>query len=172
VTASAFTLARVRLWRWLAVTALVFGVLWTIPGHRRLPRGLAHPTRFHVVAVRPAPPLLIVSGFLFGPDATAGEIDSGVVGGARRLSPGVALFVVAAGIDPLALMTYVALVAATIGFRGALRPNGRGAGGGAADHVGIRPMGARAQPPNAHPALEPTAGCGAGTGARPVRLAP
>ena len=32
VTAAAFALARARLWRWLAITAIVFGVLWTLPG--------------------------------------------------------------------------------------------------------------------------------------------
>ena len=32
VTAAAFALARMRLWRWLAITAVVFGLLWTLPG--------------------------------------------------------------------------------------------------------------------------------------------
>jgi uncharacterized membrane protein len=32
VTAASFALARARLWRWLAVTAVVASVLWTLPG--------------------------------------------------------------------------------------------------------------------------------------------
>ena len=32
VTAAAFALARVRLWPWLAVAAIVLGALWTVPG--------------------------------------------------------------------------------------------------------------------------------------------
>jgi uncharacterized membrane protein len=32
VTAAAFVLARARMWRWLAVTAIVFGVMWIVPG--------------------------------------------------------------------------------------------------------------------------------------------
>src|SRR4051812_7686120 len=32
VTAAAFALARFRMWRWLAITAIVFSTLWTLPG--------------------------------------------------------------------------------------------------------------------------------------------
>ena len=32
VNAAAFTLARMRLWRWLAITAVVLGALWALPG--------------------------------------------------------------------------------------------------------------------------------------------
>src|SRR4029078_1517100 len=32
VTAAAFGLARMRLWRWLAVTAVVLNALWILPG--------------------------------------------------------------------------------------------------------------------------------------------
>ena len=32
VSAAAFGLARMRLWRWLALTAIVFGTLWMLPG--------------------------------------------------------------------------------------------------------------------------------------------
>src|SRR5262249_6510114 len=32
VTAAAFALARARLWRWLVITAIVCGVLWSLPG--------------------------------------------------------------------------------------------------------------------------------------------
>ena len=32
VTAAAFMLARARMWRWLAITAIAFGLFWTLPG--------------------------------------------------------------------------------------------------------------------------------------------
>ena len=32
VTAASFALARARLWRWLAITAVAFGTLWMFPG--------------------------------------------------------------------------------------------------------------------------------------------
>ena len=32
VNAAAFALARFRLWRWLAIAAVVLGALWTLPG--------------------------------------------------------------------------------------------------------------------------------------------
>ena len=32
VNAAAFALARARMWRWLAIVAVVFGLLWTLPG--------------------------------------------------------------------------------------------------------------------------------------------
>src|SRR5262249_44327061 len=32
VTGAAFALARARLWRWLAITAVIFALLWTFPG--------------------------------------------------------------------------------------------------------------------------------------------
>src|SRR5262249_61776309 len=32
VTAAAFALARVRMWRWLAITAVAFSAAWTLPG--------------------------------------------------------------------------------------------------------------------------------------------
>ena len=49
VTAAALGLARLRLWRWLAVTAIAFALLWTFPC---LPCGtsMIAPHAFHVVA--------------------------------------------------------------------------------------------------------------------------
>src|SRR5262245_60769807 len=32
VTAAAFALARARLWRWLAITAVLFSLVWVLPG--------------------------------------------------------------------------------------------------------------------------------------------
>ena len=85
VTAASFALARARLWRWLAITAVVFGVLWAFPGiddlrfdaHRRhaLPRGRLRARR-RADRVRPA----LRTRRRARPDRAA------LVGRARRLS--------------------------------------------------------------------------------------
>ena len=69
VTAAAFGLARVRLWRWLAVTTIAFALLWTFPG---LGPSLIGPHAFHVIAGFILAALLVVCGFMFGPAAERG----------------------------------------------------------------------------------------------------
>ena len=75
VTAAAFALARLRLWRWLAVAAVVLGALWTLPGvaYPNVTELGAH--LFHVVAGFALAATLIVSGLLFGPSGDRGKID-------------------------------------------------------------------------------------------------
>jgi uncharacterized membrane protein len=46
VTAAAFALARARMWRWLAITAVVFAFLWSLPGIADT--GTLAPHAFHV----------------------------------------------------------------------------------------------------------------------------
>lgn len=74
VTAAAFALARARLWRWLAVTTIVFAILWTLPC---LDCGLAMvgPHIFHAIAGFVLAALLVVCGFMFGPPADAGKVE-------------------------------------------------------------------------------------------------
>jgi uncharacterized membrane protein len=74
VTAAAFGLARIRLWRWLAVTTIAFALLWTLPC---LPCGasMVAPHAFHVLAGFALAALLVVCGFLFGPPAEEGQIE-------------------------------------------------------------------------------------------------
>ncbi len=74
VTAAAFALARIRLWRWLAVTTIVLALAWTLPCLEcEVPMVGAHV--FHVVAGFILAALLVVCGFLFGPPAEAGRIE-------------------------------------------------------------------------------------------------
>jgi len=75
VTAASFALARLRLWRWLAVTAVVFGVLWMFPGidDARVPSLAPH--AFHALAGFALAAVLIVAGLLFGPAAQAEKLD-------------------------------------------------------------------------------------------------
>src|SRR5258708_21677240 len=68
VTAAAFALARARLWRWLAITTIVFALLWTFPCLDCGPPMIA-PHLFHVIAGFILAALLAVTGFAFGPDA-------------------------------------------------------------------------------------------------------
>src|SRR5437899_2481493 len=74
VTAAAFGLARVRLWRWLAVTTLAFALLWTFPCLQCGP-SMVGPHAFHVVAGFILAALLVVCGFMFGPAAEKGQIE-------------------------------------------------------------------------------------------------
>ena len=114
VTAAAFALARVRMWRWLAIAAIVFSVLWTFPGLTivRVDSLAAH--IFHIVTGFTLATALIVAGLLFGPDAAAGRID-----GVSSAALGAYLFaalwaVLASRHDPVALAAFVVLVAATV----------------------------------------------------------
>ena len=61
VTAAAFGLARIRLWRWLAVTTIVFALLWTFPGLQCGP-SMVGPHAFHVIAGFILAALLVVCG--------------------------------------------------------------------------------------------------------------
>jgi uncharacterized membrane protein len=74
VTAAAFGLARVRMWRWLAVTTIAFALLWTFPCLQCGPSMIA-PHAFHVLVGFILAALLVVCGFMFGPSADAGEVE-------------------------------------------------------------------------------------------------
>jgi uncharacterized membrane protein len=114
VTAAAFALARMRMWRWLAVTTIVFGVLWTLPGIGDYRVDWLTPHNFHVVAGFVLVALLIVSGFLFGPDAPSGRIDMVSSAGLAAYLLASGFVVLASDHASLALVTYAALVAATV----------------------------------------------------------
>ncbi len=75
VTAAAFGLARIRLWRWLAVTTIAFALLWTFPCLECGPSMVA-PHAFHVMAGFVLAALLVVCGFMFGPPADEGQIET------------------------------------------------------------------------------------------------
>ena len=69
VTAAAFALARMRLWRWLADHRRRCSARSGPARHRRPHVEALGAHLFHVVAGFVLRPLLIVSGLLFGPDA-------------------------------------------------------------------------------------------------------
>ncbi len=114
VTAAAFALARVRMWRWLAITAVAFSALWTLPGLGIVSVDALGAHAFYVLVDFALAALLIVAGLLFGPDASPGRIDGVSSAALGAYLVVAALLVLASRHDPLALATFVALVVATV----------------------------------------------------------
>lgn len=112
VTAAAFALARARLWRWLAIAAVLAGVLWTLPGIGELDWLPEHV--FHVAAGFVLSTALIVSGFLFGPSSARGEIDLVSSGALAAYLFAAMLLVLSTGHDSLSLLLFCVLVAGTL----------------------------------------------------------
>jgi len=73
VTAAAFGLARMRLWRWLAVTTIALGGVWMLFEIARI-EALA-PHAFDIIVSYALAALLVVTGFMFGPSAEPGKVE-------------------------------------------------------------------------------------------------
>jgi len=114
VSASAFALARFRLWRWLAITAVALGVLWTLPGVGYGSVAALGAHNFHVVVGFGLVAALVVVGLLWGPAPIIGRIDSDSSGALTAYLVAAATLVLASRHDPTALVVFVLLVAATI----------------------------------------------------------
>jgi uncharacterized membrane protein len=114
VTTAAFALARGRMWRWLAITAIVLSAVWTFPGAGVFPVEALGAHVFSALAGFVLAAAFLVSGLLFGPEAAPGEVD--------RLSAfALGVFLLAAAFltlsslhDPVALTAFVVLTVATI----------------------------------------------------------
>jgi uncharacterized membrane protein len=113
VTAASFGLARIRLWRWLAVTTIVFGVLWVFPGLDTQEIQVA-PHAFHVIAGFVAAALLVVCGFMFGPTIEDGEIEPVSSSSLGAYLFGAMLIVLSSAHANLALIAFTLLVGATL----------------------------------------------------------
>ncbi len=114
VTAAAFALARACLWRWLVITAVVFGALWTLPPGGGYGIDILAPHIFHVVVGFVLVAALIVSCLLFGPKAAPGRIDAISSGALTLYFACSAFLVLATRHDPAALVAFSLLVAATV----------------------------------------------------------
>ena len=114
VMAAAFALARMRLWRWLAITATAMGVLWTWAGAEpdHIEALTAH--LFHVVAGFALAAALIVSGLKYGPPAEPGKIDGVSSGSIGAFLFAAAFLVINSDHDSVALATFALLAAATV----------------------------------------------------------
>lgn len=135
VTAASFGLARIRLWRWLAVTTIVFAVLWTFPGLDVGELQVA-PHAFHVIAGFVLAALLVVCGFMFGPTIEDGEIEPVSSNSLGAYLFGAMLIVLSSAHADLALIAFALLVAATL-FVAWRAPAATGALGAAAAAVFI-----------------------------------
>lgn len=113
VTAASFGLARIRLWRWLAVTTIVFAVLWIFPGLDTEAWQVA-PHAFHVVAGFMLAALLVVCGFMFGPGIEDGEIEPVSSSSLGAYLFGAMLIVLSSAHADPALIAFALLVGATL----------------------------------------------------------
>jgi uncharacterized membrane protein len=113
VTAAALALARIRLWRWLAVTTIVFAVLWTLPCLRCGPIMVA-PHLFHIAAGFILAAMLMVCGLLFGPPAEEGRIEPISSGSLAAYLLGATAIVLASFQADAAMIVFAVLVAGTL----------------------------------------------------------
>jgi uncharacterized membrane protein len=113
VTAAAFALARIRLWRWLAVTTIAFALLWTFPC---LPCGpsMVAPHAFHVMSGFVLAALLVVCGLMFGPPAEQGRIEPISSGSLAAYLLGATLIVLASSHADTAIIVFAVLVAGAL----------------------------------------------------------
>jgi uncharacterized membrane protein len=114
VSAAAFALARLRLWRWLAITAVVLGALWTLPGvdYPNVEALTAH--LFHVLAGFTLVAALIVSGLLYGPSPEPGKIDEISSGALGAYLLAACVLAIGSAHDSAALAIFTILAAATV----------------------------------------------------------
>jgi uncharacterized membrane protein len=113
VTAAAFGLARIRLWRWLAVATIVFALLWSLPCLQCGP-SMVGPHAFHVMAGFVLAALLVVCGFLFGPPADEGQIEPISSASLAAYLLGATLIVLASFHADAALTVFALLVGTTL----------------------------------------------------------
>lgn len=113
VTAAAFGLARIRLWRWLAITTLVFALLWTFPCLQCGP-SMVGPHAFHVMAGFILAALLVVCGFMFGPPAREGEVEPFSSGSLAVYLLGATLIVLNSAHSDTAIVVFALLVGGTL----------------------------------------------------------
>jgi uncharacterized membrane protein len=113
VTAAALGLARIRLWRWLAVTSILFALLWTFPCLECGP-SMIGPHAFHVVTGFVLAALLVVCGFMFGPPADEGRIEPISSGSLAAYLAGATLIVLASFHADAAMIVFTALVAGAL----------------------------------------------------------
>ncbi|CUU20989.1 bll2549 hypothetical protein CDS [Bradyrhizobium sp.] len=135
VTAASFGLARIRLWRWLAVTTIAFAVLWIFPGLDTSELQVA-PHTFHAIAGFVLAALLVVCGFMFGPTIEDGEIEPVSSSSLGAYLFGAMLIVLSSAHADLALIAFTLLVGATL-FVAWRAPAATGALGAAAATVFI-----------------------------------
>jgi uncharacterized membrane protein len=114
VNAAAFALARFRLWRWLAIAAVVLGTLWTLPGTQADAVTALGAHVFHAVAGFALVATFLVCGLVYGPPAVPGAVDRLSTLALAVYLLAAAFLVLASRHDPVALTAFVALTVATV----------------------------------------------------------
>ncbi len=114
VTAASFALARLRLWRWLALAAIVLSAAWTLPGMTPGAVTAVGAHAFNTLAGFALAAVFLVCGLLYGPDAKPGELDRVSVFALTIYLLAAALLVLASRHDATALTVFVVLTIATV----------------------------------------------------------
>jgi uncharacterized membrane protein len=114
VTAAAYALARIRMWRWLAITAAVASILWMFVGMGDPGHGSLSAHAFYVSAGFALAAYFIVPGLFQGPAAEPGRIEPLSCGVLAGYLFGAFMLAVATAHAPLAMATLFALSAATV----------------------------------------------------------
>ena len=114
VTAAAYALARIRMWRWLAITAAVASILWMFVGMGDPGHGSLSAHAFYAAAGFALAAYFIVAGLFAGPPAEPGRIDPVSCGVLAGYLFGAFLLAIATAHAPLAVATLFALMAATV----------------------------------------------------------
>jgi uncharacterized membrane protein len=135
VSAAAFGLARIRLWRWLAVTTIVLALLWVLPCLQCGP-SMVGPHVFQAISGFILAALLVVCGFMFGPPAEEGRIEPISSGSLAASLLGATLIVLASFHADAAMIAFAILVAGAL-FVAWRAPAATGAVGFAALFVAI-----------------------------------
>src|SRR3954469_21132948 len=113
VTAAAFALARIRLWRWLAVTTIAAALLWTFPCLQCGP-SMIGPHGFHVISGFVLAALLVWWGFMFGPSGDEGRIEPISSGSLAAYLVGATMIVLASFHADSAIIIFTVLVGGTL----------------------------------------------------------
>jgi len=113
VSAASLGLARIRLWRWLAVTAIAFALFWTLPCLDCGPSMVASHV-FHIVVGFVLAAALVVCGFMFGPTIGEDQIEPISSGSLAAYLFGALAIVLASAHADSALIAFAILVAATL----------------------------------------------------------
>jgi uncharacterized membrane protein len=135
VTGAALALARIRLWRWLAITTIAFALLWTFPCLDCGP-SMVGPHAFHVIAGFILASLLVVCGFAFGPEIAPNQVEPISSTSLATYLFGAMLIVLMSGHADAALIAFTVLVAGTM-FVAWWAPAASGALGAAAAFIFI-----------------------------------
>ena len=114
VTAAALALASMRLWKWLAIAAMVINALWALPGIDSVAADVVVPHALHIVVSFGLMAALVVCGLLYGPPIERGQVEPLSSAALAIYLLAAALFVVFTRHDPIAFAAFSLLVFAAV----------------------------------------------------------